>query len=386
MSGRERDWLGFSCPQEGLNNRLVAAVTAEHARAYARNFIEQFRSELKQNGDGLDALLERAVEFNLDFETTWDLAFSNARLAVLNPSAAAVLPTAAALALRLQRLPIEGRWSLRFKSATPLRWERWILPPAEQITVNATNGELAIVLRRGRSRRPLKFLRGNKHAAVAGEVEALQVARISRRKLMVVTPQAFPATGLQQLPENLSPQPPTLIAKLCTAAIALLRKHAPAYLGWVDRVVRGIVPLRPETSLIRSGSQFERPGIIEMSVVPDAAAVAEMLVHEASHQYFQILCRMGDVDDGSDTNLYYSPTKEMDRPIRYILLAYHAFANVLLFYRSCISSGAPDGGYCARNEAALRPQLAQLETALRRTKGLTPFGRALWKPLAARIN
>lgn len=385
MSGSEQDWLGFSCPQEELNNRLVTVVTAEHAKTYARKFVERFKAELDQRGDGLSSLIERGAEFNLDFETVWDIAFSNVRLAVLDAAPASVLPLAAALGLRLHRSLIEGSWSLRFNSPTRLRWERWILPPAEQINVTAMRNEISIQVRHGRSRRRLKFRRGNQWSAV-GQVEPLQVARINRHQLIILTRTAFSAAGLQPLLPNLSKQSPSLIMCQCKTAISLLRKHAPLYLPWVDKVIRGVVPLRREVSLIRSGSQFDRPGIIEMSLVPEAAAVAEMMVHEASHQYFQIVCRIGEVDDGSDQALYYSPTKGMGRPIRYILLAYHAFANVLLYYRSCIASGIQDGGYCAKNEEALRPQLAHLESALRRTKALTPFGRALWKPLAARIN
>src|SRR6266852_5178334 len=110
-----------------------------------------------------------------------------------------------------------------------------------------------------------------------------------------------------------------------------------------------------------------------------------MLVHEATHLYFHLLCSVGNVDDSSDSTLYYSPIKRQGRPIRAILLAYHAFANVVLFYRLCQEKGLSDDGYCRQQENDLLPQLKQLEASLHTTRALTPLGLALWEPLAERV-
>jgi hypothetical protein len=61
-------------------------------------------------------------------------------------------------------------------------------------------------------------------------------------------------------------------------------------------------------------------------------------------------------------------------------------ANVLLCYRQCCKSGLRDGGYIRRQERELLPQLDQLESPLRHTRGLTALGKALWEPLAERIH
>jgi HEXXH motif-containing protein len=99
-----------------------------------------------------------------------------------------------------------------------------------------------------------------------------------------------------------------------------------------------------------------------------------------------LLNRLGEFDDGSDPALYYSPIRHTGRPIRWILIAYHAFANVLLFYRCCAANGLDKDPYCRLNEKVLVPQLEQLEGALRKSRALTPLGRALWEPLAAKIH
>ena len=97
---------------------------------------------------------------------------------------------------------------------------------------------------------------------------------------------------------------------------------------------------------------------------------------------------MGPVDDGSDTELYFSPAKQCGRPIHYILIAYHAFANVLIFSQRCLANGYddPDGKYLHRNVVALSEWMKHFEKALRATRALTPLGVALWRPLARQLD
>ena len=117
--------------------------------------------------------------------------------------------------------------------------------------------------------------------------------------------------------------------------MALLRRYAPEYADWVLRVIRVIVPLKSNNGRINSGSSRTEPGVIHATVDCGTESYPEMLVHEASHQYYYVVRRVGDVDDGSDPTLYYSPVKETGRPIAMILLTYHAFCQ-------CRSHGTPD--------------------------------------------
>ena len=110
-----------------------------------------------------------------------------------------------------------------------------------------------------------------------------------------------------------------------------------------------------------------------------------MLVHEASHQYFYAAQRFEAVSDADDRKLYYSPVKGTDRPIDKILLAFHAFANVGLFYKSCIATGLDDKNYCKINLERHLPELNELAEHLRSCNSLTKVGRALWEPLANNV-
>jgi HEXXH motif-containing protein len=187
-------------------------------------------------------------------------------------------------------------------------------------------------------------------------------------------------------PLRIARVPPALIARQCNAAVALLRRHAPVYLRWVKEVVRSIIPVNANLSGIIAGSDFTKPGVVQISFPIGTVLLAETLVHEASHQHLDVVRRLGPVHDGSDQTLYYSPIRKTGRPIDKILVAYHAFANVLLFYRLCRASGLRDRGYIKRNEEKLLPQLAQLEAPLHRSRALTSLGKAIWEPLADRIH
>ncbi|MCA9666296.1 MAG: hypothetical protein KC503_11935, partial [Myxococcales bacterium] len=83
----------------------------------------------------------------------------------------------------------------------------------------------------------------------------------------------------------------------------------------------------------------------------------------------------GPVDDGSDRRLYPSPIKKAERPIDKILLAYHAVANMVLFYRQCA-----ENGHAVERCHAQAQQLAAWRDALRAplegNAALTDVGRA----------
>jgi HEXXH motif-containing protein len=79
----------------------------------------------------------------------------------------------------------------------------------------------------------------------------------------------------------------------------------------------------------------------------------------------------------------------MGRPILYIVFAYHAFGNVLLFYRMASTRGLTinePGVDIDLQMESLENQLRQLEEALQTTKALTAIGKGLWEPLYELIH
>jgi HEXXH motif-containing protein len=168
--------------------------------------------------------------------------------------------------------------------------------------------------------------------------------------------------------------------------LELLSNCAPEYGIWVGDVLRGIVICRCNSSRTRSSSWMHAPGIILASTTINPVTIAEMLVHESSHQYFHLVSRVGKVDTGEDHEEYFSPAVQRPRPISRILIGYHAFANVLLFYRALLRNGMSDDSYCRTMENRLCYDVEALELPLRGNSSLTDIGRGLAEPLMEQVH
>lgn len=162
-------------------------------------------------------------------------------------------------------------------------------------------------------------------------------------------------------------------------ALGLLASEAPHYAQWVRSAIGTIIVVPGEEKVSCSGSWSDTAGTIYLSEPGSAIEAAEVLVHEASHQHFNLARHLGAVhtDNG---RLYYSPPVRKERPLDRILIAYHAFGNVLIFYRriSRMNTFPKDVEAQVRK---CRQYVEVLEGHLLRTRALTPLGKAIFKPL-----
>jgi HEXXH motif-containing protein len=94
-----------------------------------------------------------------------------------------------------------------------------------------------------------------------------------------------------------------------------------------------------------------------------------------------MLRRLGELVDGSDDNLYYSPLKKEPRPIAGILSAFHAVGNMLLWAKTCVDKRIGDTEYLERNIALMLEQMIDLRNALQLTKSLTLLGKLIVETL-----
>jgi HEXXH motif-containing protein len=177
-----------------------------------------------------------------------------------------------------------------------------------------------------------------------------------------------------------------ILAQL-SEALELLSVSASPYANWVARAVRTVLPLeRPLNKQYLSGSYVDRPGAITCSFPAPALMLAELLVHEASHHHFYILSRLGALHDETDENSYYSPIRGLHRPLLYILLAYHAVANMVLFHRNATAGSTPHAAEHAARAQELGAWLPDLEAPIVRPGALTSLGTTLCAPLFERLN
>ncbi len=187
-------------------------------------------------------------------------------------------------------------------------------------------------------------------------------------------------------PEPLAPAKPNEeIRAHFESAFAILGEAdrgypAPIFVPWVARATRALVPVLTPPDQTISSSFEDLPGVIALSHASDAMHLADCLVHEASHQHVQFLQQLGPMDDGSDDTLYWSPARRENRPLEKIVLAYHAFVNILRFWEACRDRGIGDEETCSRMIAHKRHYCEELRKPLeteRALAALTRIGRAL---------
>jgi len=192
--------------------------------------------------------------------------------------------------------------------------------------------------------------------------------------------------------------PETLSVEKAAAADALkfIRDFGGGYAKWVERSVRCIgLMITPDENklsncymsasypLIPGYVAFGFPNARDRISAPEAS---ENLVHEASHQYYQLLAAVFPVSTGEDTDLYHSALAKRARPVEKILLAYHAAANMTLFHYEALDRVKEH----VQETSLLLERSYEYEQSLRapleKTKGLTPVGEMLWRPLAELID
>jgi len=280
------------------------------------------------------------------------------------------------LAIHLGECGEPGHWNANVAVPLQCSWGQWLLPAFDRIEVES-DGARAFLRLEGRR---IVFARaGLAWALVKGRAAPLALVGSRSPKVMLLPrisheenrPVAFPEPVDRVTPE---------IADRWQSAFQFLRLYAPSYLRWVERVVRQIGVLHAVPGTVHSGSYETRHGFIHASALASIPSSAEMAVHEAAHQYYLLISRLGPVDDGTDGTLYYSPLVEKKRPLNRILFAFHACANILAFYRLCQAASSPHQEYFARNESVVLSQLKQLSEPLFGNPALTSLGRALLDP------
>ncbi|MCA1174828.1 MULTISPECIES: HEXXH motif-containing putative peptide modification protein [unclassified Pantoea] len=100
---------------------------------------------------------------------------------------------------------------------------------------------------------------------------------------------------------------------------------------WVTSAITSLYVTEAEKNSFSSGSWDKHCGLSYCSLRDEVFQLADILLHEACHQnfYFINLNKCLHEDDGI---LRLSPAVNLPRPIWAILLAYHAFSNVSIFY------------------------------------------------------
>jgi HEXXH motif-containing protein len=379
------DFAAFSHPDHApaMRRTLLEQLLTRDAQARTSRFLRRAAARLDDATSGLQAILSQwaAAPASLGQALGYPLAWETFRQLALDPAWVAAMAV-----LHLHAAGFDGEWRARFAHAAPLRWGDRMTPPMLGLSAAMQAGELHLkaTARDG----SVAVVRGPAAGLAAPPAgwRHLPSARLGGRRLVVLGRWSEPVLPAAADDEYSPLENQEIVATLEQAG-ALLQEFAPEYLGWVmDADWAAVALRRPGDNMLTSFSTRGLPGVPFLSFPVEPLLAAELLVHETSHHYYHCAQLYGEPCNDRDTALYPSPYVNKDRPIDRILIAFHAFANIVLLYRSIVDAG-PDE--CRdKAEAAIAqhvPILTRFSAALTRSPGLTPLGRALFEPLRDRL-
>ncbi|UTW58838.1 hypothetical protein KFE96_00580 [Kordiimonas sp. SCSIO 12603] len=155
------------------------------------------------------------------------------------------------------------------------------------------------------------------------------------------------------------------------------------YRNWTKRLLHHVGLVAPvQNCNLVSKSLPSRPGAILATSPIGVTDLAEQLVHECSHQYYHLAALMIDfVREGEDAS-FYSPLMKRERSIERILVGFHAFANVFLFFDEMLEKKSEYEQVVLERMKDLAPANWQLvSTLIENSFRLTDQANALWHPL-----
>jgi HEXXH motif-containing protein len=340
----------FATPFKPMTRELFDAATGGWAAIVLRQYLEKNAGTVPQD---TQSFLLAAANVGVPGRAAVDPAFGAVAEALSGGASAAAV---AAVCLVLDEDRGKGEWSVGMRERRRLRAGDQILPVCHTLRSGQALPPRSVVFERLQGEDILCW-----NSDIAGAEDLRVVPRPLRRQLLGAPP-----------------------ARL-RAAFDLMRRHAPRYARWVQRITRVVLLQTSARGLMESGSYPTRVGMIRVSADARPAAVAEMLVHEACHQYFYVLRRLGPFFEKGADSTYYSPLKQRNRPLEKLLLGFHAFGNVLLMHRQLNARGALAG---------FTPEMIDVTESETRTMWRTlsehaifsSLGRALFLPLQDRLG
>jgi hypothetical protein len=172
---------------------------------------------------------------------------------------------------------------------------------------------------------------------------------------------------------------PTVVMSFA-AAMRAMTDYLPRVSAWVGTVTRVAAPFVPEASsaVFRSASVRDVPGVIWLDVTENILTTLEALVHESAHHHLYLYEREGSLIAGDDAPRFSSPLREEPRPLRGILMAFHALAYIGAMYADAAGRAIPvDRAVVERSLADTIALMLQAEQTLHENMDqLTESGRA----------
>lgn len=164
------------------------------------------------------------------------------------------------------------------------------------------------------------------------------------------------------------------------AGLTVLGQTDEKYLRWVGKLFRGVAAApRRYDDMRQSGSYLDHPGVFNCGFPGFAAeSTAEVIVHEMSHQNFLLLNSVFPLCVDHADDLIYSALKGRKRPLSRVLFAYHAAANMALFWDD-LAAKKPLHPYYEEERQAMYRHARSLSDGIAKARGLTEAGAYFFK-------
>jgi hypothetical protein len=378
----------FSYPP-GPGRELLNLIIGQSGRATVRRLVDLSACAVDRCSVGLTPLLRSWLEASGD--AFWHPAVSGIKAHLNNSNEDIPAKCLVELGFVAQLDGAAGLWSFQFQGPTTLRIDRWSLP---EITSGVVEGNGARI--------SLRMLSNNGCSQILILTRDVQTGMWRRSRstsaiCRLPTVEFTPYHRILLLPREMAdmellPQFPGAafngaadlgqFANCLKQSAALISANASEYLSWIGEVINVIAPVAVRGHLLGSSSSGKLSGVISISDNQHPLSVAEFLVHEASHQYFSVATSLGEVDTGSEGQLFYSRFARRYRPLERILAGFHALGNIALFYEKCLANGIP----CEARLSYIATHMRELDETLHNASTLTSLGQALWLPLSQKTR
>lgn len=372
-------YQGFSGARQEFDEAFFHLLVGQYSASVIELAIDRFGESLAADSPGVLKLLSR-LDVNSPFEVFWSPGLASIFDSLRQGDEQAARCGTAQFLLYAASRGLIGNWSIELERPAVFWWDGFVLPETRTLHVRH-QGQNVQLSTDSSAQSGNGFLfewnRAQGGWSTVGDLKRLAVAKDGDLRVILLSQNALPelTCGVGIVPKTDREH-----ARSIEKALQLLKAHSPHYHQWVSRVLRNLIIVQAPEHRLQSGNFDGTLGMFYISHCDDPLLVAEMLVHECSHQYYHALVQLEEVADPSDTRTYYSPFVQKQRCLERILVAYHAFANVYLFYRDCL-----DSGYCSPEECVglkgLIEDLETVEKVIVETDKLTAVGRALADPL-----
>ena len=379
----EDAYPAFSCPAPehvATLDALVPVVVREYGAGVCAAFVGRHGARIAAASRSLIEYLGTwFVEPSVVAEGGWDYGFGNLYRSH-SADAADHAWCCAVIAGQLGAAGLGGRWSASFERPGRLRWGRWLLPRATRLEVEGSGDAARIAYDGPDGPGEVRLARQDgEWRSTAGDEQR----RVARHGVAfdLLAREAIDLVDFREFDGRVVPAVEPRMVPVFHDALDIIRSYTPEYVPWVARVLHQVFLLQPTGERVESGSVENYLGLVHLSEHPEPLPVAELLVHEASHQYMNVVRKVEPLDDGSDSRTYWSPPVSANRPIAKIIAALHAFGNVQLFYRLCAARGLPNRAECERQEKIMQDWLDVLVPPTLDNPAMTASGNALCRPI-----